>query len=179
MHPKFIDMLFSYITRIAISVLIFGLAIYQFIDGEIGNGIFITLIAGLVLATVWVNEVMLMAFLAVRKNDMAKTQKWLGYITKPELLIKSQEAYYFYLTAIVKAQTGEMGKSENLFKKALSIGLAMSHDRAMAKVNLAGIAASKRRKREALNWLNEAKKDDEKKMLNDQIKMMRQQINRM
>lgn len=172
-------MLFSYITRIAISVVIFGISVYQFILGEIGNGIFLTLIAGLVLATVWVNEIMLLAFLSVRKNDMEKTKKWLNMIKKPELMIKSQEAYYYYLTAIVKAQTGEMGKSENLFKKALSTGLGMSHDRAMAKVNLAGIAASKRRKREALNWLNEAKKDDEKKMLADQIKMLRQQINRM
>ena len=171
-------MLFSYITRIAIAVAIFGLSIWQFISGEIGNGIFFTLIAGLVLGTVWFNEVMILAFLAIRKQDFAKAKKRLDLIKRPELMKKSQTAYHYYLSAICISQSRNMGESEKLFKKALSTGLPMGHDRAMAKLNLAGIAASRRRKREATNWLNEAKKDDTKKMLADQIKMMRQQLNK-
>jgi hypothetical protein len=46
----------------------------------------------------------------------------------------------------------------------------------MAKLNLAAIAGSKRRKREALNWLAQAKKDDTKKMLTEQIKLVKQQM---
>ena len=52
----------------------------------------------------------------------------------------------------------------------------MSHDLAMAKLQLAGIAMTKRRKREATMLMNEAKKLDKQGMLNEQIKMMKQQM---
>jgi uncharacterized protein HemY len=171
-------MLFAYWFRAAISVLLFALSIYQFVDGEIGNGIFILLIALVVLVTVWLNEMMIFTFLAVRKGDFAKARKRLDMMNKPEWLIAFQRAYWYYLDGMVKSQSGELTKAETSFKRAIKLGLYMSHDKAMAKLSLAGIAASKRRKREALNWLNEAKKDDDKKMLADQIKMMKQQLSR-
>ena len=52
-------------------------------------------------------------------------------------------------------------------------------DLAVAKLNLAGIAMSKRRKMEATTLLNEAKKLDKQNMLNDQIKMMKEQMGQM
>ena len=69
-----------------------------------------------------------------------------------------------------------MNEAEKYFKKAISIGLSMNHDLAMAKLSLAGILIQKRRKREATMLLNEAKKLDKQKMLSDQIKMMQQQM---
>jgi hypothetical protein len=54
----------------------------------------------------------------------------------------------------------------------------MKHDQAMAKLNLAGIAVARRRKREAQILLTEVKKLDEKKMLADQIKMIKEQMKR-
>ena len=69
-------------------------------------------------------------------------------------------------------------KAEKFFKKAISIGLSMDHDLAMAKLSLAGILIQKRRKREATTLLNEAKKLDKQKMLSDQIRMMQQQLKR-
>lgn len=171
-------MLFAYWFRAAVSFLLFALSIYQFIDGEIGNGIFVLLISLIVLITVWLNEMMIFTFLAVRKGDFAKARKRLDMMNKPEWLITFQRAYWYYLDGMIKSQSGELTKAETSFKRAIKLGLYMSHDKAMAKLSLAGIAASKRRKREALNWLNEAKKDDDKKMLADQIKMMKQQLSR-
>ena len=52
----------------------------------------------------------------------------------------------------------------------------MDHDLAMAKLNLAGIAMTKRRKREAQMLLKEAKKLDKNGMMTDQIRMMKQQM---
>jgi hypothetical protein len=52
----------------------------------------------------------------------------------------------------------------------------MNQDKAMAKLNLAGIAMSKRRKRQAQIYLKDAKKLDKHNMLNDQIRMMKQQM---
>ena len=66
-----------------------------------------------------------------------------------------------------------MNDAEKYFKKAISLGLSMKHDLAMAKLNLAGIAFSKRRKQEANALLTEAKKLDKHGMLTEQIKMMK------
>jgi tetratricopeptide (TPR) repeat protein len=69
-----------------------------------------------------------------------------------------------------------MNEAEKYFKKAIGLGLSMDHDLAMAKLNLAGIAFSKRRPQEANKLLAEAKKLDKRDMLTDQIKQMKQQM---
>ena len=71
-----------------------------------------------------------------------------------------------------------MNDAEKYFKKAISLGLSMDHDLAMAKLNLAGIAFSKRRKIEAQKLLTEATKLDKQGMLTDQIKMMKDNMKR-
>ena len=81
------------------------------------------------------------------------------------------------MKGVISSQTN-LTQAEKYFKKAISIGLSMNHDLAMAKLSLAGILIQKRRKREATTLLNEAKKIDTQKMLSDQIKMMQQQMKR-
>jgi hypothetical protein len=51
----------------------------------------------------------------------------------------------------------------------------MDMDLAVAKLNLAGVAMSRRRKL-TTNLLNEARKLDKQNMLTDQIKMMKDQM---
>ena len=69
-----------------------------------------------------------------------------------------------------------MNEAEKYFKAAISFGLNMDHDLAMAKLNLAGIAFTKRRKLEAQKLLQEAQRLDKNGMLTDQIKMMKNQM---
>ncbi len=52
----------------------------------------------------------------------------------------------------------------------------MDHDKAMAKLQLAGIAMTKRRKREATLLLAEAKKLDKHNMMAEQVKLLKQQL---
>ena len=94
-----------------------------------------------------------------------------------EKLIRSQEAYYYYLNGLILSQT-QMNQSERFFKKALSIGLRTDTDKAVAKLNLAGLAMSRRKKREATTLITEAKKLDKHNMLDEQLKMMKQQLKR-
>lgn len=166
------------IIRLTLTALFFGLAIWQFVDGNIGNGIMLVLLSGLVLLTYFRNENMLMAFWYLRKNDMAKAEKSLNRIKNPEQsLVKGQLAYWYMLQGMIQSQTG-IGKAESLIRKALSTGLRQKHDQAMAKLQLAGIAVAKRRKREAMVILTEVKKLDTRGMLKDQIKMLKDQMKR-
>ena len=62
-----------------------------------------------------------------------------------------------------------MTQAEKYLRKAVRLGLAMKHDLAMAKLQLAGIAMTKRRKREATLLMAEAKKLDKHGMLKEQM----------
>ncbi|RYH72889.1 DUF2892 domain-containing protein [Flavobacteriaceae bacterium 144Ye] len=162
--------------KLVIAVLIIGYAVYQFTEGYIGNGIMLILLSLIFVFLYFKNEFILLAFLKLRKQDFDGAKKWLDKIKNPSAaLVKKQEGYYNYLHGIMVSQTN-MNEAEKYFKKAVSLGLSMDHDLAMAKLNLAGIAFSKRRKQEAQILLKEAETLDKRGMLTDQIKMFKQQM---
>ena len=162
--------------KLVIAVVIVAWAVYEFTQKHIGNGISLILLAGVFVFFYFKNEFLLLSFLRLRKQDFPGAQKWLAYIKNPSgALIKKQEGYYNFLHGLLVSQTN-LTQAEKYFKKALKLGLSMSHDIAMAKLQLAGVAMTKRRKREATNLIAEAKKLDKHGVLNEQIKMMKQQM---
>ena len=168
----------SKIIRLGLTAIIFGWSVWQFIDGEIGNGIALLLPAAIVLFTYFRNERILISLYHMRKSDVAKAEKSLLRISSPQKsLIKGQLAYYYLLLGMIESQR-KVGKAETLLKKALNTGLRMDQDKALAKLNLAGIALSKRRKKEAQILLTEAKRLDTKNALAEQTKYIKQQMKR-
>lgn len=164
--------------KLVIAFLIIAYAGYQFYEGYIGNGIFLILFSLVFIFFYFRNEIILLAFLRMRKQDLDGTQKWLTKIRNPEAaLTQKQQGYYNYLHGIIYSQKN-LTQAEKFFRKALKLGLNMDYDVAMAKLSLAGIALQKRRKREATILLQEAKKLDKNNMLTEQIKMMQQQMKR-
>lgn len=164
--------------KLVIALLIIGYSVYQFTEGYIGNGIFFILLSLIFIFLYFRNEIILIAFLRMRKQDMDGTERWLSKIKNPEAaLVKKQQGYYNYLQGIIFSQRN-LTQAEKYFKKALKLGLNMDYDLAMAKLSLAGIAMQKGRKREATTLMNEAKKLDKNGMLTDQLKMMKQQMKR-
>ena len=163
--------------KITLALIILACSIFLFNSGEIGYGIVVLIIMGLVILSIFKNERIVKAFYHLRKNDMQKAASTLSKIKHPEKLIRSQEAYYYYLNGLILSQT-QMNQSERFFKKALSIGLRTDTDKAVAKLNLAGLAMSRRKKREATTLITEAKKLDKHNMLDEQLKMMKQQLKR-
>ncbi|HEX8562652.1 MAG TPA: DUF2892 domain-containing protein [Flavobacterium sp.] len=162
--------------KLIIAALMVIAAIWQFTEGNIGNGIFLILLSLIPVFLYFKNEFILLAFLKLRKQDFAGAQKWLSYIKNPETaLVRKQQGYFNYLHGIMLAQTN-LTQAEKYFKKAIQLGLSMDMDLAVAKLNLAGIAMSRRRKIEATALLSEAKKLDKQGMLKDQIAMMKDQM---
>ena len=163
--------------KIALALIILACSIFLFNSGEIGYGIVVLIIMGLIILSIFKDERIVKAFYHLRKNDMQKAASTLNKIKHPEKLVRSQEAYYYYLNGLILSQT-QMNQSEKFFKKALSIGLRTDTDKAVAKLNLAGLAMSRRKKREATTLITEAKKLDKHNMLDEQLKMMKQQLKR-
>tara|TARA_B100000427_G_scaffold48833_2_gene36773 strand:- start:421 stop:975 length:555 start_codon:yes stop_codon:yes gene_type:complete len=175
--PKFgKKVMFPKVFKLIVSLALFIYGSYQIYDSYTGNGIFMILISAFFILIYFKNEIIFLAFLRLRKQDIAGTQKWLSYIKNPKsCLVKKQQGYFNYLHGIINSQIN-LTVAEKYFKKALELGLSMSHDIAMAKLSLAGILMQKRRKREATDLLNQAKRIDKHGMLSTQIKMMREQM---
>jgi predicted S18 family serine protease len=162
--------------KLVIAILIIAYAVYQFTEGYIGNGIMFIFLSLIFIFLYYKNEFILLAFLKLRKQDFDGAKKWLDKIKKPQsALTTKQQGYYNYLNGIMVSQTN-MNEAEKYFKNAITLGLSMDHDLAMAKLNLAGIAFTKRRKQEANLLLAEAQKLDKRGILTEQIKMMKQQM---
>jgi hypothetical protein len=170
MFPKFI--------KIVLAAATLGYAVYQFIEESIGNGIALIFLAGIFVFLYYKNEILLLAFLRLRKQDFKGTEKWLNRIKKPKAaLTTKQVGYYHFIRGVITSQSN-LTQAEKYFRKAIALGLNMKHDMAMAKLSLAGIAMQKRRKREATTLIKEAKKLDKQGMMGEQIKLMQQQLKR-
>ena len=168
--------MFNKIIKLILAGLLVVAGIWQFTESNIGNGIFLLLLTAIPIFLYFKNEFILLAFLKLRKQDFEGAKKWLSYIKNPETaLVRKQQGYFNYLHGIMLSQTNLI-QAEKHFKKAIELGLSMDMDLAVAKLNLAGVAMSRRRKLEATNLLNEAKKLDKQGMLKEQITMMKEQM---
>lgn len=162
--------------KLVLVIILIVLGIWQFTENNIGNGIFLILLTIIPIFLYFKNEFILLAFLKLRKQDFVGAKNWLDKIKNPEkALVRKQQGYYNYLHGLMLSQTN-LNQAEKFFKKAIELGLSMDMDLAVAKLNLAGIAMSRRRKIEATNLLNEANKLDKQNMLKEQITMMKQQL---
>jgi tetratricopeptide (TPR) repeat protein len=162
--------------KLVLAALLLVASVWQFTESNIGNGIFLIILSAIPIFLYYKNELILLAFLQLRKQNFPGAQKWLDKISNPETaLVPKQQGYYNYLKGLMLSQTNLM-QAEKYFKKAIQLGLNMDMDLAVAKLNLAGIAMSRRRKLEATNLITEVKKLDKQGMLKDQIKMMKDQM---
>ncbi|MDC7999049.1 MULTISPECIES: DUF2892 domain-containing protein [Gilvibacter] len=168
--------MFNKYIKLVLAGALVAAAVWQMTEDYIGNGIMLILLAGVFVFLYFKNELILLAFLRLRKQDFPGAKKWLDKIKNPEAaLVRKQQGYYNYLNGMMVSQTN-MNEAEKYFKKAISLGLNLDTDLAVAKMNLAGIAMTKNRRREAQALLTEAKKLDKHNMLGDQLKMMQQQM---
>ncbi len=168
--------MFHRFLKLILAALIIIAGIWQIWESYIGNGIFLILLSAIPIFLYYKNEFILLAFLKLRKQDFPGAQKWLSYIKNPETaLVRKQQGYFNYLHGIMLSQTNLI-QAEKYFKKAIELGLNMDMDLAVAKLNLAGVALTRRRKLEATTLLNEAKKLDKQNMLKEQITMMKEQL---
>lgn len=156
--------------RLVIAVILFLGSIYLFATGSIYLGLLVLLFSGIFVSIHFKNEKNLLAFYYLRKNKFQLAESVLSKVKHPESMIESQQAYFYFLTASVELQNRNNTSADKNFKKALNIGLRLKSDQAVAKLNLSGIALSRRNVQMAKHYLQEAKVLDNKKLLTPQIK---------
>lgn len=166
----------GFILRIFIALtLLFG-TIIIFYTGYWGWGITSVFPLALVIFSFFRNEHVILALNQMRIGNQEKAKKHINRITAPQYMTRRQHAYVLYLKALMNAQDLGVAQSEQLLRKALSLGLRTNEDNAVARMHLAGICAQTGRRPEASALLSEAKKYDKNGMLKDQIKMLQSQM---
>ena len=125
--------MFNKVFKLILSTAIFGYSIQQFIADNIGNGIALIFLSLTFLLLYFKNEILIIAFLKMRNQNFEATESWLLKIKNPESsLVKKQVGYYNYLLGIINSQRN-LTQAEKFFRKAISYGLNMNQDLAMAK----------------------------------------------
>ena len=166
----------GFILRIFIALTLLCGTIILFSTGYWGWGITSVLPLALVILSFFRNEKVILALNQMRLGNQDKAKMYINRIKAPEYMPRRQHAYVLYLKALMNAQDLGMAQSEQLLRKAMSIGLRRDEDNAVARMHLAGICAQTGRRPEASALLSEAKKYDKNGMLKDQIKMLQSQM---
>ena len=117
---------------------------------------------------------LVLAFVQIRQQKMPEAKKWLGRVQQNQLWPRQRGYYNFLLGSLTMEEN--MNVAEKYLREAVSLGLRQAHDEAAAKLNLAVIASTKRRTREAIMLLNDCKRLDTKGMLTKDIKMVEQAV---
>ena len=124
----------SNLVRLIVACGIMAGAVAMCVFGMWGWGILVLFLGGLVLLSYFFNENMIMAQWFLRKEKADKAEEWLLKITDYEKqLQKGQHGYYNLLIGLIETRKAPM-KAEKYFKRALSLGMKMSHNTALAKL---------------------------------------------
>jgi tetratricopeptide (TPR) repeat protein len=170
-------MLDTRIIKIALAVASFAYMVYLFATGYWGQGIGMFFVTALLVLISLRSMRLVLAFFQLRQQKMDKAKTWLERI-KVNHLWPNQRGYYHFLFGSIEGQKN-MAAAEKHFREAIRLGLRYDHDKAMTYLNLSALQAGKRKKREAVHFLNEAKKYDTKGMMKNEIKMLGKQITSM
>src|SRR5690606_28513377 len=129
--------------KLIIAALMIAVGIYMFTDREYGWGFILIFLSIIPILLFFRNEYILLAFWQMRKQNIEGAKKWMNKITRPESqLVRKQMGYYNYMMGITEAQSN-VNLAEKYMRKALEYGLSFKHDRAMAKMSLAGAVMEK------------------------------------
>ena len=165
----------GFIIRTVLTLATLAFTVYLFGSGSRGWGIFMILPLTIFVFSFFRHERIILALNQMRVGNTEKAYMHLKKITAPQMMVKRQQAYYYYLIAMLGTQEHGMAKSEQLMRKALSLGLRSAMDKAVAHMHLAGMCLQSGRKQEGLKLLDDAKRLDKDGMLTEQIKTMKKQ----
>lgn len=148
--------------------------VFLFSKAQSGAAIGMTFVSIILVMTTLKSMRLVLAFVQIRQQKMPEARKWLGRIKQNELWPR-QRGYFNFLLGSLSMEEN-MNVAENYLKEAVSLGLRHAHDEAAAKLNLAVVASTKRRTREAMMLLNDCKRLDTKGVLTKDIKMVEQAL---
>lgn len=166
----------KFLIRCFVALSSLSYVVYLFATGHWGWAICMIFVTAIIGLSFFRNERMIMGLNQMRLGNTDKAKEHINKISAPQFLPKKQHAYVLFLQAVLNSQEIGFAKSEQLLRKALSMGLRTAQDNSVARMHLAGICAQTNRRQEAVSLLAEAKKLDKSGMMKEQISQMQKQL---
>jgi hypothetical protein len=166
----------KFLIRCLVALASLSYTVYLFGSGHWGWAICMIFVSAIIGLSFFRNERMIMGLNQMRLGNTDKAKEHINKISAPQFLPRKQHAYVLFLQAVLNSQELGFAKSEQLLRKALSMGLRTDQDNAVARMHLAGICAQTNRRQEAVSLLAEAKKLDKGGMMKEQITQMQKQM---
>lgn len=166
----------GFIIKCALALVSLGGTVALFADGHWGWGIVMIFVSAFIGLFFFRHERMILGLNQMRLGNQEKAKYHFDKITAPQFLPRKQHAYVLYMKAVLGTQELGFSKTEQMLRKAITMGLRTSQDNAVARMHLAGICAQTGRRQDAITLLAEAKKLDSSGMMKEQISMMQKQL---
>lgn len=129
-------MFFSKI-RFLVAMFILIAAVIIHVKVGIGTAWYMYLAGMIILLTHFLFGNVLLAFSKLNKGKIEEAENLILQIKKPEWLLKSHRAYYYFILGMIALQRKQTGYGEQHLKKALDLGLRTKTDNALAALNIA------------------------------------------
>jgi len=166
----------SFLVKCILALTALLCTVQLFSVGSWGWGIVMIFVTAFIGIFFFRHERVILAFYQMRLGNQNKAKHHFNKITLLGVLPKRQQAFIIYMQAVLNSQETSFSKTEQALRKALAMGLRAKHDKALARMHLAGVCAQTGRVSEAMKLLAEAKKIDTSGMLKDQIVSLQNQL---
>lgn len=122
---------------IAVVIIALGAAIH-FKQG-IGSAWYMYLGGVIILLTHFLFGNVSLAFKQLNKGNVDDAENLITQIKRPDWLLKSHRAYYYFVLGMIALQKKQAGFGEQHLKQALDLGLRTNTDNALAALNIAHV----------------------------------------
>ncbi len=117
------------------------------------------------------------SFMMIQSQNFDGAEKRLGLTYFPKFLISMVRSQFFMAKSTLAMQKKDFESAENWTNQAIQAGFNSDNEKAIAFLQLAGIAANRNKRNVAQNHLNEIKKlNITEKMISDQVKEFEKQL---
>ena len=122
---------------IGIVIIILG-ALIHFNVG-FGSAWYMYLAGVIILATHFLFGNVMLAFGKLNKGEVDAAEDLILQIKRPDFLLKTHQAYYYFVLGMVALQKKQTGFGEQHLKQALELGLRSDTDNALVAINIAHV----------------------------------------
>lgn len=126
-------------TRFILIILFFGLGVLLHMQIGFKHAWYLYASSILLLFTHFLFGSVWLAFNQLKKGNLSVAEKLTQQIKRPDWLIKSNRAYYYFTKGMIHLQQKHLEEGKTALEKALQIGLRPGNDQALACLNLAHI----------------------------------------
>lgn len=125
--------------RFLIGIVIIVLGVLIHFNVGFGSAWYMYLAGMIILITHFLFGNVMLAFGKLNKGEVDTAEDLILQIKRPDFLLKTHQAYYYFVLGMIALQKKQAGFAEQHLKQALTLGLRTDTDNALVAINIAHV----------------------------------------